>query len=60
MFLYINGICQRWHGYVPSARVLREGDYEAEICPNFSGTWAADIEMKIISGVMELAGQAGK
>ncbi|HOF21043.1 MAG TPA: hypothetical protein PLO24_07300 [Bacteroidales bacterium] len=47
-------------GYIPSARVLREGDYEAEICPNFSGTWAADIEMKIISGVMELAGQAGK
>jgi hypothetical protein len=22
-------------GYIPSARVLREGDYEAEICPDF-------------------------
>lgn len=47
-------------GYIPSARVLREGDYEAEISPNFSGTWAADIEMKIISGVIELAAKTAE
>jgi len=58
--IFVMAYANEGMGYIPSTRVLSEGDYESEICPNFSGTWAPDIEMKIILGVMKLAEQINK
>jgi neutral ceramidase len=48
--------------YIPSARVLREGGYEGISSIMYTdrpATWKADIEIRIIKGVLDLAGKAG-
>ena len=47
--------------YIPSTRILREGGYEGggvTIYTDRPGTWAANIELLILNGVLELAEQA--
>ncbi|MBN1559612.1 hypothetical protein JW998_05140 [candidate division KSB1 bacterium] len=49
-------------GYIPSARVLREGGYEAvtsQMAYGLPGTWAADSENRIMSACLRLAEKVG-
>ena len=48
--------------YIPSTRVLREGGYEGIgvlLYTDRPSTWAANIEMVILQGVLKLAEQSG-
>jgi hypothetical protein len=55
--IFVMAYANEGMGYIPSTRVLSEGGYESERSPNFTGTWAPDIEMKIILGMIRLAEQ---
>ena len=52
--IFVMAYANEGMGYIPSLRVLSEGGYESERSPNFTGTWAPDIEMKIILGIIKL------
>ncbi|KAA0991190.1 neutral/alkaline non-lysosomal ceramidase N-terminal domain-containing protein [Dyadobacter aurulentus] len=48
--------------YIPSATILREGGYEGEaaaIVYGLPATWASDVEIQILNGMVNLAKQAG-
>ncbi|KQS33171.1 neutral/alkaline non-lysosomal ceramidase N-terminal domain-containing protein [Dyadobacter sp. Leaf189] len=48
--------------YIPSATILREGGYEGEaaaIVYGLPATWASDVEIKILNGMVNLAKEAG-
>lgn len=60
--VFVMGYCNDVMGYIPSARILREGGYEgavAQIVFNLPGTWKADLETKIIHEVLQLAEKTG-
>lgn len=59
---FVMGYCNDVMGYIPSLRILREGGYEgatSQIVYDMPSTWRADIESKIISGVIDLAQRTG-
>ncbi|TLV00682.1 neutral/alkaline non-lysosomal ceramidase N-terminal domain-containing protein [Dyadobacter luticola] len=48
--------------YIPSTTILREGGYEGEIAAIVYGlpaTWASDVEIEILNGIVQLAKEAG-
>jgi hypothetical protein len=48
--------------YIPSATILREGGYEGEaaaIVYGLPATWASDVEIQILNGMVNLAKEAG-
>ncbi|MCE7058518.1 neutral/alkaline non-lysosomal ceramidase N-terminal domain-containing protein [Dyadobacter sp. CY343] len=48
--------------YIPSATILREGGYEGEaaaIVYGLPATWASDVEIQILNGLVQLAKEAG-
>jgi hypothetical protein len=48
--------------YIPSTTILREGGYEGEVAAIVYGlpaTWASDVEIEILNGMVQLAKQAG-
>jgi neutral ceramidase len=48
--------------YIPSTTILREGGYEGEVAAIVYGlpaTWASDVEIEILNGIVQLAKQAG-
>lgn len=53
--LFVMAYANEMIGYIPSARILGEGDYEGTRSLIFTTPWEADIENKIISEVMKLA-----
>ncbi len=57
--LFIMAYANEGMGYIPSARVLKEGGYEGERSPVFTTPWASDIEVLIINEVIRVAGQTG-
>jgi len=60
--LWIAGYANDVMAYIPSARVLKEGGYEADssqIYYGMPGKWSAAIEDMIITKVKQLAGLAG-
>jgi len=57
--LFVMAYANEVIGYIPSTRVLSEGDYEGTRSFVFTTPWAPDIEMKIILEVLKVAGQAG-
>ena len=59
--IFVMGFSNDGMAYIPSVRVLREGGYEgavSQIVYGLPGTWKANIESKIIQGVMDLAEEA--
>ncbi|MDD4108599.1 MAG: neutral/alkaline non-lysosomal ceramidase N-terminal domain-containing protein [Prolixibacteraceae bacterium] len=57
--LFVMAYANEVIGYIPSTRVLSEGDYEGTRSYIFTTPWAPDIEMKIIMEALKVAGQAG-
>jgi len=53
--LFVLGYSNDVMGYLPSARVIREGGYEGERSPVFTTPWDPDIETRIIHEVVRLA-----
>lgn len=58
--LFVMAYANEIIGYIPSARVLSEGDYEGTRAALFTTPWAPDIEMKIIMEVIRLEKEAKK
>lgn len=56
--LWVAAYCNDVYGYLPSARVLAEGGYEARGIR--SGVFSADAEKALVQKVRELAVQAGR
>jgi hypothetical protein len=59
---FIMGYCNDVMGYIPSARVLREGGYEgasSQIVYELPSTWTADIEARIMYELVQLAKETG-
>ena len=60
--IFVMGYANDVMGYIPPVRVLREGGYESEQSQRYTyglpGAWRSDIETLIISGVLDLAGEA--
>ena len=59
--LWVAGYCNQVFGYVPSARIVREGGYETRglIGPEL-GWFSADTEDVLVAAVKELARKAGR
>ncbi|MDD4728207.1 MAG: hypothetical protein PHN55_05600, partial [Dysgonamonadaceae bacterium] len=57
--LFVMGYANEMMAYIPSTRILSEGDYEATRSPIFTTPWAPNIEMKIILELIKLAHQVG-
>jgi hypothetical protein len=60
--LFVLGYSNDVMAYIPTVQILREGGYEgltSQIVYGLPGAWEADIEMKIIHEVLELAARAG-
>ena len=60
--VFVMGYCNDVMGYIPSVRILREGGYEgstSQIVYDLPSTWKADIETRIIQGVLQLAEKTG-
>jgi hypothetical protein len=60
--IFVLGYSNDVMSYIPSARILQEGGYEgadAQMVFGLPGTWASDIESKIIHGMVQLAEEAG-
>ena len=55
--LFVMAYANEVMSYIPSTRVLSEGDYEGTRSPIFTTPWAPDIEMMIILEVIKLANQ---
>ncbi|MFC2087947.1 neutral/alkaline non-lysosomal ceramidase N-terminal domain-containing protein, partial [Bacteroidota bacterium] len=56
--IFVLGYCNDVMGYIPSVRVLREGGYEgfsSQMSYGLPAAWMADIEVRIIGQVVELA-----
>ena len=51
--LFVMAYANEVMSYIPSTRVLSEGDYEGTRSPVFTTPWAADIEMRIILEVIK-------
>jgi len=58
--LWIAGYCADYFGYMPSARVHREGGYESHEFINGFGYLDASVEEVVLRKVRELAAQAGR
>jgi hypothetical protein len=59
--LWISGYCHDVFGYVPSARVLREGGYETRgLYIGGPGFFAPEAERVLVDKVRELAAKAGR
>lgn len=58
--LFVMAYANEVIGYIPSTRVLSEGDYEGSRSAIFTTPWAPDIEMKIIMEVIKLEKEAQK
>lgn len=58
--LWFAGYCADYFGYVPSARVHREGGYEARDFISGFGYLDAGVEDAVVSKVKALAAQAGR
>ncbi|MBT3381202.1 MAG: hypothetical protein HN742_37115 [Lentisphaerae bacterium] len=58
--LWVAGYCADYFGYLPSARVHREGGYEARDFITGFGYLAESVEGVVIGKVRELARQAGR
>lgn len=56
---FVLGYSNDYMGYIPSARVLEEGGYEAARSPGFATRWHPDIEITILRGMVRLAEEAG-
>jgi hypothetical protein len=56
--LFVMAYANEVIGYIPSTRVLSEGDYEGSRSAIFTTPWAPDIEMKIIMEVIKLEKEA--
>jgi neutral ceramidase len=59
---FIMGYSNDVMNYIPSTTILREGGYEGEVAAIVYGlpaTWASDVEIGIINGMVQLARQAG-
>lgn len=57
--LFVMAYANEVIGYIPSARILGEGDYEGTRSYIFTTPWAADIEEKIIDEVIKVAEKTG-
>jgi len=57
--LFVMAYANEVIGYIPSTRILSEGDYEGTRSYIFTTPWAPDIEMKIILEALKVAEQAG-
>ena len=60
--IFVLGYSNDVMAYIPSARILQEGGYEgasSQMVYGLPGTWASDIESKIIHGMVQLAEEAG-
>jgi hypothetical protein len=57
--LFVMAYANEVVSYIPSTRVLSEGDYEGTRSFIFTTPWAPEIEMKIILEVLKVANQAG-
>jgi neutral ceramidase len=58
--LWVLAYCSDYFGYVPSARVYREGGYEARDIVNGHGALSQGVEQAIVEKAVELAGQVGR
>jgi hypothetical protein len=59
--LWVAAYCNDVYGYLPSARVLREGGYETRgLYTGGIGLFAADAQEALVAKVVELAKQAGR
>jgi hypothetical protein len=59
--LWIAAYCNDVYGYLPSARVLREGGYETRgLYTGGVGLFAADAQEALVAKVVELAKEAGR
>jgi hypothetical protein len=59
--LWLAAYCHDVFGYVPSARVLREGGYETRgMIYGGPGFFAPETESVLVAKVRELAGRAGR
>ncbi|NLO01726.1 MAG: hypothetical protein GX126_05315 [Bacteroidales bacterium] len=56
--LFVMAYANEVIGYIPSTRVLSEGDYEGTRAAIFTTPWAPDIEMKIVMEVIRLEKEA--
>ncbi|MCE6988279.1 neutral/alkaline non-lysosomal ceramidase N-terminal domain-containing protein [Dyadobacter sp. CY323] len=60
--IFVMGYSNDVMNYIPSATILREGGYEGEtaaIVYGLPATWASDVEIEILNGMVQLAKQAG-
>ncbi len=60
--IFVMSYCNDVMGYIPSARILREGGYEgagAQIVYGLPSTWKADIEARIMNEILLLATEVG-
>ncbi|MEN8191285.1 MAG: neutral/alkaline non-lysosomal ceramidase N-terminal domain-containing protein [Bacteroidota bacterium] len=60
--IFVMGYCNDVMGYIPTTRVLREGGYEsrqAQMVYGLPSTWKADIEVRILQSVIDLAKKIG-
>jgi len=60
--LFVLGYSNDVMAYIPTVQILREGGYEgitSQIVYGLPAAWEADIEMKILHEVLELAARAG-
>jgi hypothetical protein len=58
--LWMAAYCNDYFGYVPSARVIKEGGYEMRGLFSGAGWFAADVEGVLVGKVRELAREAGR
>ena len=60
--IFVMSYCNDVMGYIPSARIIREGGYEgagAQIVYGLPSTWKPNIEAQIIHSVLQLAKETG-
>ena len=59
--LWLSAYCDDTFGYVPSARVIREGGYETRgLYPGGIGYFAPEVQDALVGKVKELAAKAGR
>ncbi|MBI4623515.1 MAG: hypothetical protein HY736_09905 [Verrucomicrobia bacterium] len=60
MNLWLAAYCNEGFGYVPSARVIREGGYETRGLISGDGWFAPPVQDSLVAKVAELATKVGR
>ncbi|MFZ5829107.1 MAG: hypothetical protein ACOY3P_03430, partial [Planctomycetota bacterium] len=58
--LWVAGYCNDVFGYLPSARVLKEGGYETRGLYTAVGLFAPEVEQVVMNAIREMAAEAGR